>query len=178
MHKKTSDHLQSRAVRAVLDSTANDVIDETAFIDEASPLREVSYAKQRAALRALPDREALVAQKLRLQTRIAEARATLSYERSRLPHAQRSDPRRWLAPYYAELDRLALQLKRTDLALAETKKNLGMQSCTLSRHETRERKEAKQAEFYEAFFLMARTMLAGPVFDRVLAAAQHRIDEK
>ena len=159
MFKKTSDNTQSREARKVTFSTKSDYgVDPTVFAEGNQKLRD-----------------ALVGQ-------IKEIEFKLGLIRYQLAEAYREHNHELRRELLNERDRLREQIADLQLQLAAAKverdgflKRTKLEEQRQTRYEHRQEREEA---FERTFIHMAKKMLAGEVFDRILIATIHQIREE
>lgn len=158
MFKTASTNQQSRSVRTVVESRANSGgIDQTAF--ENTELHD----------KLQDEKVGLIEEKRRLELMIADVKYKLS-NASSVKHFTGNcvDRTTWQQWNKKKLD-LSNRVRDIDAKLADVNSQLA------KINQIRDLRDKKS--FEAMFFVMAKTLLAGPIYERLVAATIHRMGE-
>lgn len=158
MYKKQSLMMQERAVRSVITDLRSAGIDPETW----------QSAESKDLLR---QRDCLIDHKLRCQQQLNEINTRIKRAGSIARETGRYQPPAVYQGWLDEKNRVAAQDIEICAHLRQIKEV--MREKKIADYPRRE----APAEYYVAFYEMARELLAGPVFERVRTAAHHRTQE-
>lgn len=148
MHKGASDNQQSRAVRAVLNRRANDQLDPTVFAEKAD--RERTKA-------------ALIAQRGAITSRVSHLSALIERANGVRREGGCGVPAKTFGGWKIERAQLVQEQHDVEAKLSELKAF------------SDQTKESRLRDFNSVFVDLAKEMLAGEVFNRLVIASYHRL---